>query len=108
MDINMIIAFIIWSIVSIIFVIVGIMNCHSEKEVGFFTGVRPKKRKDVKAYNRAVARIWFFFAFGLEVSGVPLLFAGQNSPLVIPVILLPCILIIVIMIAYLKVDEKYK
>lgn len=104
----MLIAFVIWSVVSAIFVIIGIVNWNSEKEVGFFTGEAPKKRKDVKAYNRAVAKIWFFFAFGLEISGIPILFAEQNSPLVIPVIVLPIILIVAIIIVYLKVDEKYK
>ena len=104
----MLIAFVIWSVVSAIFIIIGIVNWNSEKEVGFFTGVPPKKRKDIKAYNHAVAKIWFFFALGLEISGLPLLFAEQNSPLVIPVIVLPCILIVAIMIAYIKIDEKYK
>ena len=51
------VAFIIWSIVASLFVVIGIVNWRSKTEVGFFTGVKPGKKKDIVGYNHAVAKI---------------------------------------------------
>ncbi|MGN0435565.1 MAG: hypothetical protein ACI4D8_02925, partial [Wujia sp.] len=107
-DFIMIIAFVIWSLVAIIFLMIGISSYRSKVEVGFFNGVKPKKMKDVAAYNHAVAKIWFFFAAAFEIIGIPLLFIEQNSPVALIMVLLTIWLIIGIIIAYLKVEQKYK
>lgn len=105
---EMIAAFVFWSVVCLIFVAIGIANWKSKTEVGFFTGVKPSKKKDITAYNHAVAKIWFFFAAGLEISGIPIFFIKQNSLMA----LIPCamcvILCIAIMIIYVRVDAKYR
>ena len=104
----MVVAFIIWSIVAFMFVVIGIVDWNSKTEVGFFTGVEPGKKKDIVGYNRAVAKIWFFFSAMLEIIGIPLLFIQQNSAIAVIVCLLTVALIIAIMIVYVKVDAKYK
>ena len=73
------VAFIIWSIVASLFVVIGIVNWRSKTEVGFFTGVKPGKKKDIVGYNHAVAKIWFFYAAVLEMIGLPFVFIPQNS-----------------------------
>lgn len=104
----MIIAFVIWSLVALLFIFIGISSYRSKEEVGFFTGVKPKKMKDVAVYNHAVAKIWFFFAAIFEIIGIPLLFIEQNSPVALIMVLLTFLLVIGIIIAYFKVEEKYK
>lgn len=42
----MVLAFIIWSIVAIIFMLIGISAWKSKQEVGFFTFSKPPKMKD--------------------------------------------------------------
>ena len=99
----MIIGFIIWSIVTIIFIAIGI-SCRKEKEpVGFFTGCKPPAIEDVKNYNRAVSNLWFVSAGVYEVLGIPLLFFGQNSAGFIPVIFAVMAGVIGMMVAYLKI-----
>ena len=102
------IAFIIWTIVALIFVIVGISSWKSEVEIGFFTGVTPPKMKDIKAYNRAVAKLWWFFSIVFETIGIPLIFIEQNSPTALIIAVLVPLLIIGIIIAYHRIVLKYQ
>lgn len=104
----MIVAFIIWSVVALLFVVIGIVNWRSKTEIGFFTGVEPGKKKDIVGYNHAVAKIWFFYAAILEIIGIPVLFIPQNSIMVVVVMLAVVALTIGITIVYVRIDAKYK
>lgn len=104
----MIIAFVIWSAVSVIFLIIGISTWQLKEAVGFFTFVNPPKVKDTKQYNHAVAKIWFTVAFVFEILGIPFLWLKQNSSLTIFIILGVVILGIAMMITYTRVEAKYK
>lgn len=104
----MIIGFAVWSIVAIVFMLIGISCRKSDEAVGFFTFVKPPIIEDVKAYNNAVAVLWFVSAVVLEIIGIPILFLKQNSPLFVPIILAVIIWLILLMIVYLKIEAKYK
>ena len=104
----MIIAFVIWSVVAVIFLTIGVSAWQSKEAVGFFTFVNPPKVKDTKQYNHAVAKIWYTVAFVFEILGVPFLWYEQNSPLIIFIILGAVILVIAMMIAYTRIEAKYK
>lgn len=101
-------AFIIWSIVAVIYIIVGVVSYRSGKEAGFFTGVEPKKMKNVKAYNHAVGKLWFVFSLLFELAGIPLVRSEQNSPFVLLSIVVVMVLIIGMMVAYMKIEAKYR
>lgn len=104
----MIIAFVIDSIVAVIFLAIGVSAWKSKEAMGFFTFVDPPKVKDTKQYNHAVAKIWFTAALIFEMLSVPLLWLEQNSPLIILFILGVVILVITTMIVYTRVEAKYK
>ncbi len=104
----MLIAFIIWSIVAVLFLGIGIGGRKSKKAVGFFTFVRPPKVTDVNKYNHSVSVLWIIVAVIFEIMGVPFLFLEQNSPMFVIVILGVAALLIGMMIAYLKIEAKYK
>ena len=104
----MIIGFVIWSIVAVTFLVIGISSWSSENEVGFFTWVKPPKMKDVTAYNHAVGKIWFWFTGLFEMAGIPFLFIEQNSPIALLVAAAVVLLIIGLIIAYLRVEAKYR
>lgn len=104
----MIIGFIIWSIVTVIFLSIGISCRKSNEAVGFFTGCQPPDVEDVKRYNKAVSQLWFVSAGIYEVMGVPLLFLEQNSLLFVPIIFALVIGLIVMMVVYLRIEAKYK
>ena len=104
----MLIGFIIWTIVSCLFLVIGITNRKADFPVGFFSNVKAPDVTDIKKYNKEVSNIWLVFAILFELLGVPLLFFEQNDPVFIIVILGTVALIIGIIIAYLRVEMKYK
>ncbi len=104
----MIIGFGIWTVCACIFLIIGITTWNSQKETGFFTGVKPNQMKDVKAYNHAVAKIWFVFAILFELLGMPFLFFEQNSPIFLLSGIGTMFLVIGIIIAYMRIEAKYR
>lgn len=104
----MVIGFVIWSVVAAIFFGIGISCRKSNDTVGFFTFVKAPEVKDVKGYNKAVARLWFASAIIMEMMGVPILFLKQNSPWAVLIIFEMMILVIGMMIVYLKIEAKYR
>ena len=104
----MIIGFIIWSIVTVIFLGIGISCRKSREAVGFFTGCKPPVIENVEQYNKAVSKLWFVSAGIYEVLGLPLLFLEQNSLLFIPIIFAVVIGLIVMVVVYLRIEAKYK
>ena len=65
----MIIAFVIWTVISLVLAGIGIRDWNAGKAVGFFTGTRPPEVEDVKAYNHDVARLWLAMRRFLNCSG---------------------------------------
>lgn len=103
-----IIGFVIWALCSLLFVVIGIIAWNKKEPMGFWAQAEPPKVKNVKAYNRAVAKIWFFFAVGMLLLGLPLIIGGQNSPLIVLSILGSMFLAIAICVIYIFVEKKYK
>lgn len=105
-----IIAFIIWMIVSIGFVALGIyiMKSKKAKPFGFWANAEAPEVTDVKAYNKALGKLWIIFGVGFGIDGLPLL-AGQNEALVILSVIGAMFLTIGIMVYYtLAIEAKYK
>lgn len=104
----MIVGFIIWSIVTVVFVAIGISCRKSSEAVGFFTGCKPPTIKNVEQYNKAVSKLWLVTAGVYEIMGVPLLFLEQNSLLFVPIIFGVVLGLITMMVVYLRIEAKYK
>ena len=96
----MIVAFIIWTIVALMFAGIGAWAWFSKTEVGFFTGVKAPKVKDPIKYNHQVALLWFVYATLYEILGIPFLFFKQNSAMFIITILGVMALTIGLLVAY--------
>lgn len=99
--------FVIWLLVGCFFVALGIYAFVSKKEVafGFWANADMFPVKDIKAYNRAVGRLWCLFGIVFAVLGLPLL-AGQNSAWILLSVLGIMAEVIVTMIIYVTVIEK--
>ena len=103
----MIIGFVLWSIIASILVGIGISCRKADRAAGFFTFDEPPVVKDVRRYNRAVAKLWFSAAVTFETIGVSLLFLEQNSPLFVLVMLAVILWVILLMAAYSRIAAKY-
>ena len=100
--------FIIWTIISIVFVYIGITTRKSSIPVNLFTFSDVPKVNDVKGYNRTVSNLWLVFTVLFEMIGISLLFIKQNSPFVVLIVLGVVFLVIGMMVAYIKIESKYR
>ncbi len=101
-------AFVIWSIVAVLFFGIGIKCRKSQEAVGFFTCAETSKVKNVKKYNQLVSKLWIAGAVLFEAIGIPLLFIKQNSPIAFVIILEVMVWAIAMMIVYIKIEAEYK
>lgn len=103
-------AFTIWMIVGFIFIGLGIYDILSKKAkpFGFWANAEVAPVKDVKAYNRALGKLWCVYGVVFMLLGIPLL-PGQNSAGVIITILGTLFEAIAAMVVYVTVIEpKYR
>ncbi len=105
-----IIGFVIWTAVSCVFIGIGIYDFRTkkQKEAGFWANVKTPAMTDVRAYNRAVGRLFIVYGIVMILLGLPLL-AGQNSPAIILTIIGLLLETIVIMAVYeIGIKSKYE
>lgn len=105
---NMIIGFIIWSLVSLLFLVISLFSMKSKSTVGFYTVGKPPQVKDVKAYNRAVAKVWLVSAIIFEMIGIPILFIEQNSPVAILLVFGVLIWVFGLILSYSLIEQKHR
>lgn len=104
----MMIGFFVSTLVALIFLAIGISCLRATEAVGFFSNVKPPKIREVKKYNHGLAAIWLVSAAIMELLGVPFLFYEQNSPTFIFEVLAVLVWMIGIMIAYFRMEAKYR
>ncbi|SFA79942.1 hypothetical protein SAMN05216249_102202 [Acetitomaculum ruminis DSM 5522] len=104
----MIFGFIIWTIVSLIFLGIAFVSWKAKEPVGFFTGVEAPEVIDTVKYNHSVAILWLIYGVLLELLGLPLLFLKQNSAGFVFSIIGVVLLCLLLVVAYLKIANKYK
>ena len=104
------IAFIIWAIIGVLFIVIGIYDLISKKEkpFGFWANGEVPSIEDVKGYNRALGILWCVYGVLFTLIGLPLL-DGQNSGLIIISILGAMLISIAAMVAYVVgIEPKYR
>lgn len=100
--------FILWTLITLIFVYIGITTRKSNIPVNLFTFGDAPKVNDIKRYNKAVSNLWLVFTLLFEMIGISLLFIKQNSPFVVLIVLGVVFLVIGMMVAYIKIESKYR
>ena len=104
----MLTAYIVWIAVCLILVCIGLTSFRAKEAVGFFTFEKNAEGiKDVQGYNHAVGKLWITAAVILALIGVPLLYARQNSPIVILPVLGTVFWLLVLLIRYLRIRDRY-
>lgn len=113
MNTGRILGFAVWSLCGLLFIIIGIYNLFSKttRPFGFWANAEtiPVKAENVRAYNRALGKLWITAGVVFILLGLPLLMGGQNSPWVILSMLGAMLWAIGIMIVYvLVIERKYR
>ncbi len=105
-----IIAFIIWVVVGVLFILMGIYCSISKKEkpFGFWANAEVAPIEGVKGYNRALGKLWCVYGILFILIGLPLL-GGQNSGVIIITMLGAMFISMGAMIAYVvAIEPKYR
>ena len=103
-------AFVIWTIIGVLFIIMGIYDMKSKKtkSFGFWANADVILVEDVKGYNRALGRLWCVYGVLFTLIGLPLL-DEQNTGLIIIPILGAMFISIAAMIVYVVgIESKYR
>lgn len=76
----MVVGFIIWALCGAAIIGVGISACYSKhaQPFGFWANVKVFEVTDLKAYNRAVGKLFMIYGSVFILLGLPMI-AGQNN-----------------------------
>ena len=103
-------AFIFWSIIGLLFIILGIYAFFSKKAqpMGFWANAKMFEVTDVRKYNAAMGKLFIGFGMIFIILGLPLL-SGQNSALIILSAFGVMAEVILTMAIYtIVIEKKYK
>lgn len=102
-------AFSAFALIGVFFLVMGIRCRHSDKPSGFWANAEQFEVTDVRAYNKAMSKLWFVAAVLYTALGLPLL-TPANILLVILVSMIGCMIVTIgIMIFFTTVIEpKYR
>ena len=105
-------AFIIWAMVGVVFIVMGIYNMNSKKEkpFGFWANAEVEAIEDVKAYNRALGKLWFVYGILFVLIGLPLLGIDEQSTglFIIPIVGTVLISIGAMVVYSIVIEAKYR
>lgn len=106
---DVLIAFCIWSLSSLLFVVFGICTLLAKKPMVFWAHERKIEVSNVKAYNKALAILYFVYSLVILILGIPMLLSSQNSAgFIIPVLGLPIASILMIAVYVTCIEAKYR
>ena len=96
------IAFIIWGIIGLLFIVMGIYEFHSKKAkpFGFWA--------NVKGYNRALGILWCVYGVLFTLIGLPLLDRQNSGLIIIPILGAMLISIAAIATYVVGIERKYR
>lgn len=106
----MLVGFIVWALCGASIIALGISACYakSARPFGFWSNVKVFEVTDLKAYNKAVGKLFIVYGCVFILLGLPL-FAGQNNAWLVLTILGGAFSSIIAMVVYVTVIEpKYR
>lgn len=105
-------AFIIWTIMGVLFIAMGIydMNSKKAKPFGFWANAEVGPIEDVKSYNRALGILWCVYGILFTLIGFPLLILNEQNGglIIIPVVGAMLISIGAMAVYSIGIESKYK
>lgn len=103
-------AFVIWTIIGVLFIIMGIYDMKSKetKPFGFWANADVILVEDVKGYNRALGRLWCVYGVLFTLIGLPLLDEQNTGLIIIPILGAMFISIAAMMVYVVGIESKYR
>ena len=104
------IAFIIWIIMGVLFIVMGVYDLNSKKTrpFGFWANAEVTPVEDVKGYNRALGILWCVYGILFILIGLPLLDEKNSGLIMIPILGAMFISIAAMMVYVVGIEGKYR
>lgn len=105
-----ILAFIVWSLLGVAFILLGLYCIFTKKEVpcGFWANAKTFPVENVRAYNRAVGKLWIIFGLGFLILGLPLLGPKGSPGIVFSILGIPAESIAAMAVYTMVIEKKYR
>lgn len=105
-----VIAFIVWTIIGVLFIGIGIyeLNSKKAKPFGFWANAEVVSIEDVKGYNRALGILWCVYGAAFTLIGVPLLNEQSTGLIIIPVLGAMFISIVAMVVYTVGIEPRYR
>lgn len=101
------IGFVIWALCAVLFVLLGVHAFFAQKPVGFWANADTPPIGDVRAYNRAVGRLWCAYGAVFLLLGTPML--SERAALMMCFACLGVVVETIVLIAvYTKIEQTYR
>ena len=101
------IGFLLWTLCGSFIIGLGISAFFSKKAMYFWANTDPVPVRNIKAYNRAVGKLWITYGIIFMLLGLPML-GGQNTVYILLSVLGVVIETIAVMAIYsLYITKKY-
>ena len=105
-------AFIIWAIVGVAFIVMGIydMNSKKEKPLGFWANAEVGSIENVKGYNCALGKMFCVYGILFVLIGLPLLLLNEKNEglIMIPMVGTMIISIGTMVVYSIGIEAKYR
>ena len=104
------IAFVIWAIVGVLFIVMGIyvLSSKKAKPFGFWANAEVAPIEDVKGYNRALGILWCVYGVLFTLIGLSLLDVQNSGLIVIPILGVMLISIAAMIVYVAGIESKYR
>ena len=105
-----VLAFIIWAILGVLFVIMGIYDLNSKKTkpFGFWANAKVGEIENVKGYHRALGILWCVYGVLFILIGLPLLAEENSGFIIIPVLGAMFISVGAMVVYTVGIESKYR
>lgn len=104
------IAFVIWAIVGVLFIVMGIYDMKSKKAkpFGFWANAEVAPIEDVKGYNRALGILWCVYGVLFTLVGLPLLDRKHSGMIMLSILGTMAITIVTMVVYIVGIETKYR
>ena len=103
-----IMGFLMWAAGGCLLTALGIWAFRAKKEVGFWANVKPLPTRDMKAYTRAVGRLFIVDGVLFILLGLPLLWGAHSAWILIPILGAVAEIIVSMAVYTIVIQNKYE
>ncbi len=101
------IAFLVFVLIGVFFVILGIYTYSSKKLQKFLVKIKPTNVDDISGYNKALGKLYAVFGIIVALTALPILIDSDSLLAVFSIVIVIFEYMILLLVYVLKIESKY-